>query len=260
MADTFDPYDETDVFDAASLNTRFASMKNRVNALPVSANQPQALGPNHIDSIISSSRTNTKVLKPKHAVTAESGGFEYYCDVIDSQYPGFNVETFETGGNTQWQRISDSSGGSGAGTQYLTLNLTGITLGSDSMLNAVLIMGNVEFVSIHQAQDRRTSPEPCSNGASLLTIITSVSSTGVRTFYWDTLRITTAPRLFTSRQSFSVDVPHRTLLKTDGADIKEVEILASCIDGYGQANWNTKHIATVRFCQLTAVALQAEVN
>jgi hypothetical protein len=254
MSDTFDPYDENDSFDAASLNTRFASMKDKVNSVPVSANQAQALGPSHVGGIIDAGRTNTTILKPKNAVTAEAYGTAWYCEDINSRYPGWGVEDFETGGSHDWQRISDISRGY---REYLSVNITGVELGVNKR-NAVLVFGNVEFVCIYT---RDTDLPTASAGASLVTIITTVSSSGVRTFYWDTLRTTSMVNYIAGKQNFSIDIPHRTLLKTDGADIKEVKILASCLNDYDSSARSTgAYTALVRFCQLTAVALQTKVN
>jgi hypothetical protein len=273
MADTFDPYDENDAFDAASLNTRFSTLKEKVNAVPASSNQSKTLGPNHVGSILSTADTQTRVLTPKNAVLGEVSGYAWFCDPITKQYPGYLSTAFETSANRCWQRIIDSSGGSGgAGLPSTRLELdlqgsgTSLVLGQDK-LNALLIIGNVEFVSIYHRTNESSIGDPwsCSSFATLVTVIATVSSAGVRTIHWRTLRYTTPPNLSTGgRQQFSVDVSHRALIKTAGTDIATVELLAASLHDYtaatGAATGDELHTADVRFCQLTAVALQAEVN
>ena len=260
MADTFDPYDENDIFDAASLNTRFETLKNRVNAVPIESNQQNSLGANHIGSILDATRAQTKVLTPHNAVTAD-GGNAFFCDPIDKQYPGYLATTFETG-LVCWQRIIDSTGGSGGAgmpSTRLEVDLTSLTLGTNQ-LNALLIMGNVEFCSIHRMNDESGQKES-RTFATLVTIIATVSSTGTRTFHWETLRYSVPPNNISKQQHFSVDVSHRHLLNTEGLDVKEVQILAASLhDWSAQSGGDDLHRAYVRFCQLTAVALQAKVN
>lgn len=261
MADTFDPYDENDVFDAASLNNRFENLKNQVNAVPLEAMQANSIGPNHIGSLLDGTRTQTKVLTPQNAVEASLGGAAFFCDTIDKQYPGYLNETFETGA-VCWQRIIDSSGGSGGAglpSTRLEVDLTSLTLGSNQ-LNALLVLANIEFCSIH----RMTSEfgiRPCSTFATFVTIICTIASDGTRTFHWETLRYTNPPEVSQEQQHFSVDIAYKTLINTDGLDCKEVQVLAASLhDWTATAGGDDLHRSYVRFCQLTAVALQAKVN
>lgn len=265
MADTFDPYDENDILNSESLNTRFRSIAQKVNEVPANANRSEGLGHNHIASLLSNTRTQTKVLTPLAAKEYQSGyGVSFFCDPITTGYPGWNQTAFETGANLCWSRISDSSGGSGAGTQYLELNLSSLTLGDDKF-NSLLVMANIEYVrALNQtgADDRgildATSLSFGTGHESLMTVIATVSSVGVRTFHWRTLRMTHCVDIFTSY--FSVDISHRALLKTVGMDIKEVEVLAASLDSSLKPVSSDKVISTVRFCQLTAVALHSKVN
>jgi hypothetical protein len=260
MADTFDPYDENDVFNADSLNNRFESLKNRINEVPLESNQLQALGPNHISSILDATRTQTKVLTPQNAVTAD-GGAAFFCDPIIKNYPGYLSEDFELSKGICWQRIIDSTGGSGGAglpSTRLELDLTSLTLGSNK-LNALLIMSNIEFCSIHQ-MDAEWGTKACDRRAVLVTIITTISSTGTRTFHWDSLRYTCPPQRSSFQQHFSVDVSNRMLLNTDGLDVKEVQVLAAALHDFTAQTGTDLHKAYIRFCQLTAVALQAKVN
>lgn len=254
MSDTLDPIDEYDVFDAASLNTRFESLKNRVNAVPLDGVQAGSLGPNHIGSIVSNTFAQTKVLTPTDAVTG-TGGSDFFCDVIDKQYPGYSSTAFETGGNICWQRISDSSGGSGVGTQYLQLNMSGLNIGNNN-LNSLLIMANVEFCEIFQGDG-----VPLASSV-LVTVLSTVTAAGVRTIHTPTMRYTSPVRQSSQRRKFSCDISHRMLLTTSDAvsDVDTVEVLAACLHSNDAAVGETLHFANVRFCQLTAVALHSKVN
>ena len=260
MADTFDPYDENDILNSESLNTRFSSIAQKVNEVPANANRSEGLGHNHIASLLSNTRTQTKVLTPLDAKEYQPGfgHHSFFCDPITSGYPGWNQTAFETGANLCWSRISDSSGGSGAGTQYLELNLTELTLGNDKF-NSLLVMANIEYVSaFNQTQYEEDGYGASSTRESLMTIIATVSSVGVRTFHWRTLRMTHCVDIKASY--FSVDISHRALFKTVGMDIKEVEVLAASLDS-NQNPISYEHVnSTVRFCQLTAVALHSKVN
>ena len=261
MADTFDPYDENDVFDAASLNDRFETLKDQINAVPLEANQESSLGPNHLGSILDATKAQTKVLTPHNAVTAD-GGTAFFCDPIDKQYPGYLATTFESG-PVCWQRIIDSTGGSGGAglpSTRLEVDVGTLTLGNNQ-LNALLIMGNVEFCNIYRLNDETPGQKSTSVFSTLVTIVSTVSSTGTRTFHWETLRYTVPPNNTNKETHFSVDVSHRHLLKTNGLDVKTVQILAASLHDWTAATGGDDlHRSYVRFCQLTAVALQAKVN
>tara|TARA_R100001594_G_scaffold145180_1_gene195075 strand:- start:630 stop:1409 length:780 start_codon:yes stop_codon:yes gene_type:complete len=259
MADTLDPIDENDAFDAASLNDRFATLKDRVNAVPLQSNQAKALGPSHISSLMTNTFTQTKVLTPSNAVEGALGGSAWFCDQITKQYPGYNSTDFETGGHLCWQRISDSSGGSGVGTQYLELNMSSLTLGNNNF-NSLLILANIEFCKVQKfGEGDLLTP---TGSEVLVTAIATVSSTGTRTVHWETLRYTSMPQPGPQIRRFSVDVSHRALLTAAATDIAEVEVLASCLHNNLAATGDVGDLrkAYVRFCQLTAVALPSKVN
>ena len=270
MADTFDPYDENDVFDAASLNTRFSKFKETVNAVPLQANQANALGPPHISSLLSNTKTQTKVLTPKHAKAGEHNGQEWFCDPIAASYPGFQATAFETAlpKGVCWQRISDSSGGSAAGTTYLEVNTSGLILGEN--YSSLLVMANVEFCAVEKQLDNGilTVQSTAGQAAALVTVISTVSSTGVRTFYWETLRYTTlvmGPTVGFDNMVHgyqSVDVSHRILMYKPNEDIQTIQVLAATLDDFTAATGANPSSTRcrVRFCQLTAVALHAKVN
>ena len=265
MSDTLDPFDENDVFDAASLNTRFESFKNRVNSVPLDAIQAGSLGPNHIGSLCPGTFAQTKVLTPADAVTA-TGGSDYFCDPITKQFPGYTSTDFETGGIICWERIKDSSGGSGFGTQHLEVNMSNLNIGN-SKLNSLLIMANVEYCEMFAPPTMEggfgggvsTNPEI---GTVLVTVISTVSSTGVRTIHRPSMRYTSQPRQSNTRRKFSVDISHRMLLTTSDAvsDVDKVEVLAACLHSHLAQTGETLQRAHVRFCQLTAIALHSKVN
>tara|TARA_R110000824_G_C15194268_1_gene675084 strand:+ start:67 stop:858 length:792 start_codon:yes stop_codon:yes gene_type:complete len=263
MADTFDPYDENDILNSESLNTRFSSIAQKVNEVPANSNRSEGLGHNHIASLISNTRTQTKVLTPLAAKEYQSSpGVSFFCDQITHGYPGYTQTDFETGGNVCWSRISDSSGGSGYGTQYLTLDLSSLTVGENKR-NSLLVMANIEYVRAYNQTRYEEDGYGASSGQeSLMTIITTVSSVGVRTFHWRTLRMTHCVDVASSY--FSVDISHRALFTTDangvGRDIKEVEVLAASLDDMNKPISYEKVHSTIRFCQLTAVALHSKAN
>lgn len=266
MADTFDPYDENDVFDAASLNDRFGSLKDRINELPINSSGFSALGPNHIGSLLSNTRTQTKVLTPRNAVLGEPSGSAWYCDPIRNGYPGYLVEDFENAlpQGRCWQRLADSTGGSGAGTQYAEVNLSGMTVGDT--FNSLLIMANIEVVAqqFQQTNDFFNSTYfSYGGGGALATIISTVSSTGTRTFHWESLRLTSAPQGGATLGGLhSVDVPHRLLINKPDFDVSTVQVLVACLDDITASQSDVPNLSRclVRFCQLTAVALYSKVN
>jgi len=266
MSDTLDPFDENDVFDAASLNTRFESFKNRVNSVPLDAIQAGSLGPNHIAGLCRGTFAQTKVLTPADAVTA-TGGSDYFCDHIDKRFPGYFSNDFETGGNVCWERIADSSGGSGFGTQYLEVNMSNLNIGNNN-LNSLLIMANVEYCEMFapptmsgSVLNPTVSTDP-QMSAMLVTVISTVSSTGVRTIHRPSMRYTSQPRQINKRRKFSVDISHRMLLTTSDAvsDVDKVEVLAATLHHPDAPIGEINQRAHVRFCQLTAIALHSKVN
>lgn len=257
MADVFDPYDEKDAFTAASLNDRMNALKDEINDIPMGSTARGGLGPSHIGSLLESATTQTKVLTPQEAIEA-TGTLNFFCDNIDSLYPGWLTTLFETG-TVCWQRISDSTGGSGAGTQYLTLDLgTSFTLGSNKQ-NALLIMANIELCQLE-----RIVGDGAARGAhnALATIIVTEDNSGAKTFHWRTLKVSTGYNTSAVRADSS-DICHRAIIM-DTSTIRYVYVLASTIEDtatWGRLpNSDNNPRARVRFCQLTAVALQAKVN
>jgi len=272
MADTFDPYDENDAFDAPSLNTRFSGLQDAVNAVPLRANQAGALGPMHIGSLLSNTRTQVKILTPRNAKEGEYQGDAYFCRDIKTGYPGYNVEDFETAmpQGLCWQRIADPTGGSGGVNppEYLEVNTSGLVLGEGGF-SALLIMANIELCATQyrvETDDGFGYWQHASASFCFATIISTISSTGVRTFHWETLRFTSTPQSFDplgggqTSGYCSLDIPYRVLLDTPGLDIQTVQVLGSIFfNGLAEhGQWLNRSL--VRFCQLTAVALHAKVN
>jgi hypothetical protein len=277
MSDTFDPYDENDTFDAASLNDRFSSFKDRINALPTASSNKGALGPQHVSGIVSPTYTVVSVLTPKNAKegtyttqgTSSPSYYhdeEFFCDPITNGYPGYLVEDFETGQQVCWKRIEDSTGGSGvvgpSGAPKLSVNLSGngITVGDN--YNSLLVMSNVELV-------RATIPfgdnevETFNYANTLVTIISTVSSTGTRTFHWETLRVSTLPSAAQYVAGISsIDIAHRLLITKPDFNVKTIDVLAATGNDRQGAPASTpfSRRTYVRFCQLTAVALHSKVG
>ena len=260
MSDIFDPYDEKEEFTASSLNDRMTVFRQEINEVPISATARGGLGPNHIGSLLETATTASKILTPYDAVNKikQNVGNDIFCDRVEKLWPGWLQTAFESG-LVCWQRISDSTGGSGAGTQFLTVDLgQDLTLGSNKQ-NALLVMANIELCRLHYS----ASNTRAGLYNALATIVVTETSAGVKTFHWRTMKIT-QPNAGDARTE-SVDICHRALITATG-NIRYVYVLAAIIDEtvtWGKLPGNDDNgdiVGKGRFCQLTAIALQAKVN
>tara|TARA_R110002020_G_scaffold3690_3_gene16366 strand:+ start:2509 stop:3291 length:783 start_codon:yes stop_codon:yes gene_type:complete len=260
MSDIFDPYDEKEEFTASSLNDRMTVFRQEINEVPISSTARGGLGPNHIGSLLETATTASKILTPYDAVNKikQNFGNDVFCDRVEKLWPGWLQTAFESG-LICWQRISDSTGGSGAGTQFLTVDLgESLTLGSNKQ-NALLVMANIELCRLHYSSSNTNS----SVHSALATIVVTESSAGVKTFHWRTMKVT-QPNQSDARTE-SVDICHRAIV-TETGNIRYVHVLAATIDEtvtWGTLPGNDDNgdiVGKVRFCQLTAIALQAKVN
>ena len=261
MSDIFDPYDEKEEFTASSLNDRMTVFRQEINEVPISATARGGLGPNHIGSLLETATTASKILTPYDAVNKikQLYGDQIFCDTVEKIWPGWYNASYESGTHC-WQRISDSTGGSGAGTQFLTVDLgQDLTLGSNKQ-NALLVMANIELCRLHYSAGNTQS----GLYNALATIVVTETSAGVKTFHWRTMKIT-QPNQPADARTESVDICHRALITATG-NIRYVYVLAAIIDEtvtWGKLPGNDDNgdiVGKVRFCQLTAIALQAKVN